>query len=341
MTLGLLWLLGCAAEPGPTLAPLPAGTPEAAYEACRAEPVPQLKAGTCVDAAAQAARAGRQDLAGQACAELERGTQWWSECHFRAGEELGKAGLTASALSHCGLSGRYARFCLTHAGWGLPAKTETDAQYWVDLAVQTMPEELWDEASDVLRARWWFNCYYGTGYADPQDAKAAPKAEAAHARGAWALEIARLTGGDLALAAAVWQGALTSPRGEPLPEARRVGRYDVGAPVPGEEALPKVRTFGDAKRLVGETVDEDLVVAWLEALHFDGRTTGEAFLPYLDDPRPRVRYTAFRWFRVLPSADPEGTLRRYAQDADPVVRAHVADALAYQTWKGKPRRPGG
>lgn len=338
MILGLL--LSCAPTPGPTLSALPEGDVEAAMAACRAETVPELKAGTCVEAAARAGREGRADLAGEACVELPKGARWWHECHFRAGEELGRASQTAAALSHCGLAGPFARFCLTHAGWGLPASTETDAQYWVDLARSTFPEALHAEAADVLRARWWFNHYFGTGRTDPMEMRLAPAVEGPHARGAWALEMARVTGGNWPLTLAVWQGVAGAPPGKALPPEARVGRYDLGVPIPGESELPHVRTFGDARRLVGASVDEDLQIAWLEALYFNGTPTGDPFRPYLDDARPRVRYTAFRLYRILPSEGVETTLARYAQDPDPVVRAHVADALQYQTWRGRPQRPG-
>lgn len=337
----LALLLACAPEPAPALPALPEGDVEAALAACRAEAVPELKAGTCVEAAARAGHEGRQDLAGEACVELPKGSRWWQECHFRAGEELGKGGWTAAALSHCGLAGDFARFCLTHAGWGLPATTQTDAQFWVDLAATTFPEALRVEASDVLRARWWFNHYYGTGDADPAEVRRARAEEGPHARGAWMLEMARLTGGDLPLTIAVWQGLAEPPPGRPLPPEARVGRYDMGVPIPGEAELPRVRTFGDARRIIGVSVDEDLVIAWLEALYFNGAPTGEPFRGFLDDPRARVRYTAFRLYRILPSEGVEATLRSYAADPDPVVRAHVADALKHQTWRGRPQRPGG
>ena len=53
-----------------------------------------------------------------------------------------------------------------------------------------------------------------------------------------------------------------------------------------------------------------------------------------------MRYTAVRLFRVLPSPDAEATLAAMKDDADPIVRAHVADALQYRTWLGKGHAPG-
>lgn len=337
---GLLVALGCAGlplgEPEPERAPtlLPTGSARDMLAACEAEPIPELAWGCRIEAAAAAGREGDGGLADQICRPLQHPV-WKDECHFRAGEELGRAGHTAQSLDQCGQSAKYGRFCLTHAGWGMPPDTTRDAQQWVTHAQTALPEPLQDEAADILRARWWFNRYVGTGRADPLAAQTALPEEAAHARGAWAIEVMRLTGGDIKLARAVWAGTVGPPRGEALPVERRVGRYDIGLPIPGEQALPRVRTFADARRLVGQSVDEDLTIAFLEAIYFNGTPSGDAFRPWLDDPLPRVRYTAFHYFRILPSTGVEDALRRHADDRDPVVRAHVADALAYRTWEGK------
>ncbi|MDP2309189.1 MAG: HEAT repeat domain-containing protein [Pseudomonadota bacterium] len=337
----VLLLLACSGSPGsaPVVRPLPEG---AGPEVCAREPFEQLRIACLVESAARAGREGNADLAEAACAALSTtaasaeslGT-WQDECHFRAGEELGRAGKVVAALAHCGRAGRFATFCTTHTGWGIPPG-DAPLATWLS-GVTALPEALRAEATDILRARWWFNLYFGTGAADPAPARAASPDEAPHARGAWALEAIRLTDGDLPAALAAWASGivLTGP-----PLDRRLGRYDAPFKIPGEDALPRIWTFGGSRRFVGATPEEDLDIALLEGLYFHERAGAEAFAPFLRDPRPAVRYTALRCFRTLPSPDAEAVLSALAQDPDPIVAAHVADALKYQTWKGKPNAPG-
>ncbi len=330
MRLALAALLA-ACDPEPAPAPPP---PAAGPEACAAQPFQQLKDDCLVETGARAAREGDVVNAEAACSALAAGT-WKDECHFRAGEELARAGKLVDGLSHCGRAGRFATFCTTHAGWGVPP-SDAPLEAWL-AGVPALPAELQEEGADILRARWWFNRYYGTGAADPAAAKAARPEEIAHARGAWALEAVRLAAGDLDAARAAW-AAGTVLTGAPLD--RRLGRYDAPFRIPGEDALPRVRTFGGSVRLVGETPEEDLDIALLEGLYFRERTGAAAFAPFLADPRPRVRYTALRCYRTLPSPDAEAVLTALKADPDPIVAAHVADALTYRTWLGKANAPG-
>jgi hypothetical protein len=327
----LLLFLACSGGEAPVVRPLPEG---AGPEVCADEPFEQLRIACLVESAARAGREGDADRAEAACAELPAGT-WLDECHFRAGEELGRAGKVAPALAHCGRAGRFATFCTTHAGWGIPPGEEPLASWLA--GVPALPDTLQAEGADILRARWWFNRSFGTGTADPALAKAAPPDEAAHARGAWALEAIRLTGGDLAAARASW-AAGTVLTGAPL--ERRLGRYDAPFKVPGEDALARIWTFGGSRRFVGETPEEDLDIALLEGLYFHEPVGADAFASFLHDPRPRVRYTALRCYRTLPSPHAREVLTAMEDDPDPIVAAHVADALKYETWKGKANAPG-
>ncbi|MDP2313355.1 MAG: HEAT repeat domain-containing protein [Pseudomonadota bacterium] len=333
----LLLLLACeGGGEAPVVRPLAEG---AGPEVCAQEPFEQLRIGCLVESAARAGREGDPDRAEAACAALPAGA-WLDECHFRAGEELGRAGKVVPALAHCGRAGRFATFCTTHVGWGIPPLEEPLAT-WLS-GVPALPDELEIEAADTLRARWWFNRYFGTGTADPALAQAAPPDELPHARGAWALEAIRLADGDLPAARAAWTAGtvLTGPILGGEGRDRRLGRYDAPFKIAGEDALPRIPTFGGGRRFVGETPDEDLDLALVEGLYFRERTGAAAFRPFLADPRPRVRYTALRCYRTLPSPDAEAVLSAMAQDADPIVAAHVADALKYRTWKGKPNAPG-
>ncbi len=324
-------LVACGGASPTAPASLAAGV---GLEVCAREPYAQLRITCLVETGARAGREGDAAEASEACAAVPEGT-WRDECHFRSGEELGRAGRVVDAYGHCGKAGRFATFCLTHAGWGIPPDASS-LEGWL-VGVQALPEAIQTEGADILRGRWWFNHYFGTGEADPAAARAAGDADASHARGAWALEAVRLTEGDLTAARTAWVGGpvLTGPA-----VARRLGRYDAPFKIAGEEALPRVRTYGSGLRLVGGTAGEDLEIALLEALYFRESTGAGAFRPFLDEVRPRVRYTALRWYRTLPDTDSEAVLSSLRADPDPIVRAHVADALKYRTWRGKRNAPG-
>lgn len=285
----------------------------AAAGPCEAEPNDQLRTLCLVQRAAEETAAGRDGSA--RCAAIGD-PHWRGECHFRVAEEMARGGRIAEALPHCEQSDRYAKFCTTHVAW------TGDFSRVAEDAVPDGP----------LRAAWWFGRSFGSGIADPTTATDE------HARTAWALEAVRLAG-DLPTALAAWQGGIAL-HGDPLPPDARHGRYDPAQPVEAASALPRVAMYGGASRLRGETVEEDVAIALLEALHFREDTLAEAFRPYLADPRPRVRYTAVQLFRILPSADAEATLSAMASDPDPIVTALVEDALRYHTWEGKPNRPG-
>lgn len=319
-------LVGCDGSPdGLVVAPQTAAD-------CDAEGTPALRTLCLVQVAADRARDGDEAEAAKACAGVPAGT-WLDECHFRAGEELAMAGRLDAGLTSCDSAGRFRSFCFSHAAWGVRPSEDPLADW------EAIGERFADlDGVAVLRARWWFNHYYGTGVADASTARAAPESSRAAARGAWALEAVRLAGGDLTTAGASWTGEAL--RGAALPQPERVGRYDVPFGIPDELALPHVPGFGGGTRLVGETDEEDLVIALLEAAWFRESAGAATFEPWLDDPRPRVRYTALKAFRTLPSAGAEARLTALADDPDPIVRAHVADALKYRTWLGKGHPPG-
>ncbi len=317
-----------AFAPTPLQSPPPAVHPTD----CDREPAVGLRTLCLVQVAADRARAADAPEALAACAAVPEGV-WRAECHFRAGEELAKAGRLSEGLASCADAGRFRTFCFTHAVWGAPP----------DRAPLAAWEALAGPFTDVegvanLRARWWFNFYYGTGTADAAAARDAPVESQAAARGAWALEAVRLADGNLDRAAASWLGEPLT--GAVLPPPERVGRYDLPFGIPAEQALLHLPGFGGGARLVGETVEEDVAIVLLEGAWFRERAGAASFEPFLDDPRPRVRYTALRAWRTLPSATPEARLTPMLTDPDPIVRAHAEDALKYRTWLGKGHAPG-
>jgi hypothetical protein len=327
----LILLLACAEPPAPELHALPPGV---GPEVCEQEPFEQLRISCLVESSARAGREGDAARVDAACGAVPEGA-WADECRFRGGEELGRAGKVADAMRQCGKAGRFDTFCVTHAGWGAPV-SDVPLADWL-AGVPALPKDLQAESADILHGRWWFNHFYGVGRADPAEAKAATGEDAPHARGAWALEAVRLTGGDLDAARAAWNAG-TVLTGSP--SDHRIGRYDAPFHIAGEEALPRIRTYGSSLRFVGETEAEDLDIALLEGAYFREQSGADVFAPFLRDPRPRVRYTALRCYRTLPSPDAEAVLTAMKDDPDPIVAAHVADALKYRTWRGKPNAPG-
>jgi len=324
-----------AATPAPGLSALPTGSPAEVLATCEQEPYAELAVGCRVEAAAQAAAAGDLATVAAACRDVPAG-KWQDECHFRAGEQLGRAGRTDDALAQCAVAGRFDRFCLTHAGWGLPPDDARTPDALAELARRTIPGRLGDDAAEVLRARAWFNRYVGVGRCDPALAKTAHGPDGPPARTAWAIEAVRLAGGfDAAREAWASDRVLT---GDALAPADRVGLYEVFPDFPGEAELPHVRTFADASRFVGETDEEDVDIALIEAVYFHARPgpdAGAVFSRWLHDPRPRVRYTALRRYRSVPSSGVEAQLRALASDPDPIVVEHALDGLKYTTWLGK------
>lgn len=338
MRFGWLALAAACASPAPAvLSALPEGSPAAMLEACAGEAFPQLAIGCRVEAAARAADQGDLATVTAACAAVPEG-RWRDECHFRAGEQLGKAGRTDDSLAQCGAAGAFTRFCLTHAGWGLPASDTRSPDALAALARAAIPGRYGADAAAILRARAWYNRYVGTGAADPAPARAAAGEDAAPARTAWAFEAVRLAG-SFDAARAAWAPGAAALTGPSLPAPRRVGRYDTFPDMASEGELPHSVTFADASRFVGADADEDLDIALIEGVYFNltqtGPESGAVFARWLDDPRPRVRYTALRRFRALPSTGVEARLQAMATDPDPIVRAHVADALRYHTWLGR------
>ncbi|HJN76794.1 MAG TPA: hypothetical protein QGF58_22885 [Myxococcota bacterium] len=313
-----LWLACTATEPSLQ--------GDGSLESCAAIPL-EGHAITCrVQVAADAGARGDDELARAACGEIAEGT-WRDECHFRAGEELGRAGHTDRSLRHCAEAGRFSRNCVTHAAWGLPPDTalRSDGHAEVaaalsefaqvaETALEGAPEGVGPEAMDQLMARVWFNLYVGSGVADPAPTKGLEPWQAAQARTAWAIEAARLRQGeDLAIA---WAEG-TVLRGEPLADRRNVtGRY--ASPVLPEEVQshPHVATYGGGARLKVEDPETDLRIAVLEGLYFVEDTPPERFGAHEDDDIPEIRWTATKLSTL---ADPE----RQRSYEDPIQQEYA------------------
>ena len=326
------------------LAPV-AGAGAEALQACQEIAFEDLSIPCFVQVAAQAAGEGDDDLARAACKALPLGT-WSEECHFRAGEEWGRRGALKESLSHCLEAGRFARFCLTHVAWNLPPTSDVTSDtpaaegasklvaegQRVEALLSGAVDGLEGEGRDIFRSRLWFNAYFGTGHSSPALALAAPDALGPAARGAWALEAARLRfppGEELPADAVqillqAWSAGLRFD-GQVLEPDKRVGRYMPPVPSPYEADVPKIPVYGGGFRAVGHDVEEDLVLAILEALFFLSETPGELFAGWLTDERERVRWTAARLMSgaVAKGEDRLVKLAAVRSHADPAVRWHA------------------
>ncbi len=341
------------ADPTELLAPLPRD-PVEALAACDREPFPELATTCRVEAAARAAGQELPQVAEQACAAIQD-LRWREECHFRAGEELGRRGAMDLALGHCARAGRYGRFCITHTAWhaapipGLQVSDaaavlarETEWMAGVQGAMDGAPPELVAEAEANMRATFWFSAYLGSGSADPAAARAAGPASAPAARSGFALEAVRLlvprevevSEEVVGRVLAVWAGLEEPPAGPRLDARHRHGRYHPPITTQAEADTPKLPQYGGGQRLVSQDADCDLRVATLEALHFRPETPAEVFLPYTSSECAEVRWTATRMIRVTPSMrlDHDAVLTELAASEDPGVTAQARAGLRSREW---------
>lgn len=310
-------------------------------EECEAVEVAELATLCRVEVAASAAGLGDDATAQAACDGIEPGV-WQQECHFRAGEELGRRGSTDAALRHCAVAGDFARNCLTHTFWGLPLGLDLSSSeptealaamdeflVTVDAALAEAPDELRLEARDGLLSRAWFNLYVGTGLADPAAAKAAPKDQAPYARTGWAFEAARLhLEPSVESLAAAW-AADEVLKGPVQPREQRVGRH--ARPLFPEtfEGHPAIFLFGGGRRVVGPDPGTDLLVAILEGLFYSEAPTA-SWASWTTHEADTVRWTAVK-NTVLVGGDVE--------TEDPVELELIRAAQKERRTVVKKRRP--
>jgi hypothetical protein len=192
------------------------------------------------------------------------------------------------------------------------------------------------EGIDVLLSRAWFNLYLGSGVADPRVAKEATGLHRNHAMTAWALEAVRLLAPDgvavspsiTSLVSRAWYGR------DPVPEGyeklhRRVGRYSSPI-VPGDASIHQhVGTFGGGVRLVGDTDEDELLIAILEALYFREGTPPEVFEPYLTHSSNKVRWTAGKLF-ALAAGQGDDRVNGLLESDDRVLSNYIWQALVKQ-----------
>lgn len=337
----ILLLLACAAEPGmadpvaAALQPWPED-PVALAKVCEAQPFAELAITCRVQEAALRARRGEEEEAARACAFIPDGT-WREECHFRLGEELATTGRAVPAAAWCAKAGWFARRCLTHAAWRLQSSEAPSSDLLaegdellqaIEASLAAHPDPgVAGEGRDAFRAAWGRGVFLGSGKADPDLARVEGELGPALRTG-WATEAVRVLGQGtlpeeastlLNLAWTERRSLEGAPDPEPPPE-----RYPPFRPGPEDEGLPHLPLYGGGLRLVGETVDEDAAIAILHALYGHPAVGAEAFAVGLDDPRPRIRWTAAKLFAL--TAEPTARAAAAAASADPVVARILTDS---------------
>lgn len=330
--------------------------PTELLERCDNEPFAELAITCRVEAAARLGARGDTEGADRVCAAIPEGT-WREECHFRAGEELGHAGHAVAGLRHCARAGWFGRNCLTHTGWRMPrdptlhpglsparlqgAFTELDAQ--VEGALAGAGDGLEGEGRDILRSRFAFNVYVGSGRCEPAAAHL-PDPMGPVFRTGFAIEAVEQLGPDASVDALIdiWNEARPPcPIGPPR-DGVEPGRTSLPLVAPGEQGVPHVPIYGGGLRLVGQTPEEDMRIAALEAMFWREETTADTFLPWIDAESPRVRWTAAKLLgRTAESSFslPEKLTQISNDHADETVRWHAQQALSTKAWLAPARRP--
>lgn len=315
---------------------------------------------TCrVQAAANFGLRGDDVRADEVCAQIAAGT-WRDECHFRAGEELGRAGFTIAGLQHCSKAGRFARNCITHAAWRLPRQPELApaqgaaaiAAAWDELSVQVaavlegIGDGLEGEGMDLVQARFAYNVYVGSGQTDPGAAHL-PHPLGGALRTGMAIEVVRLNeaAGEPSSVQGVvdiFTGAVPPLSGAPVTDREHLGRYHTPILSPHEAGQPHLPVYGGGLRLASLSAEQDIVLAALEALYWLPHTTADTFLPHTDSDDADIRRTAAKLLRLCTGQafDIEQQLTELAAShPDDGVRWHAQDGLERRSFEERGASP--
>jgi len=310
--------LGCVSEPAPVepsvesdLPALPGPRPKD-IEDCALTSFGELRDLCHLGFVVRAVLDGRKEETWEACASIER-ELWRDECHFLVAETLSRKGMVAEAFDHCVMTGSFASNCFNHAVWitrplaRTASPSDAGAADGIErtitkiaLAARNPHTPEFQFGLDMLRTSSWFELYYGSGLADPTAARNTSGTSRLDGRSAFAWEAVRLLDADVAIAdriatvLAVWQGRKPALRGPPIPFRCWEGRNTVRREVLKQSRGPMAHTPHDGLRLVGESEEEDLAIATMEAAFFDIKTSAGTFTVQLSDPSPRIRLTAER-----------------------------------------------
>jgi hypothetical protein len=314
-----------------------------------------------VDVAAGAGLQGDDEEARMACRAIHERGVWKQECHARAAQGLGQNGRLLRALVHCVQAGAYLETCvdelvsgLPHWGRGLevhlglssgeeerlrpsaPHARSTMVLFGskVSDALGPAGEKVAESALEKFLMQAWFRLYYGSGDANPEPASGARGLHRAVSRTAFAMEGVRLLAQELppepevveALVQA-WSGAGDFPSGELQldPTGIRTTTLDLPAEL---SQMASLHMVGGGYRLLGETPEEDLLIAILEASYAHPSTPASFYLSWLEDSRERVRLTAARHYALTAGRD-DTRVQALLESDDAVLKAMVWESLAH------------
>ncbi|MEE2750722.1 MAG: hypothetical protein VX519_04785 [Myxococcota bacterium] len=313
----------------------------------------------------ESAASGDDDAARLACRAI-RHEIWRDECHLRVAQELGRVGRVELALRHCTGAGDFQEICVTQISWlhprwdarvtthfdegggegsGVLGPTTPGAAEAIESftqqaknAISTLSGEAMERAFDQVVASAWFNVYYGSGNADPGLARNATGKHVGPAHTAFALEAVRLLSATGTLSPSliaeevrqIWSGATAAPDGRPIDSGQLKGRFSPAVVPDGTSYIKRSATWRGGRRLQGESVSEDLDIAIVEALFFNQNIPVMALLPWLEDDRDRVRWTAARLYAQVSGKD-DSKVQELLESKDSVLTNMVWKALVVDT----------
>ena len=362
---GFLFLLGACGGVSEEIAKEALVQDFSALENCDLALFSELSTACRLTFGIESAASGDDDAARLACRAI-RHEIWRDECHLRVAQELGRVGRVELALRHCTGSGDFQEICVTQIAWlhprwdarvtthfdgdageeaGVLGPTTRGASEAIESftrdakkAISTLSGEAMDRALDQVIASAWFNVYYGSGSADPGLARSAKGDHAGPAHTAFALEAVRLLVAEGTLSPGliaeevqeIWSGAAKAPEGNPIDSGRLKGRYSPAVVPDGTAFMKRSATWRGGRRLQGESVVEDLDIAIVEALFFNKSIPVAALIPWLEDDRERIRWTAARLYAQVSGKD-DSKVQELLESKDTVLTNMVWKALVVDT----------
>lgn len=323
--LSLFLFFSCSPQPANSLAPWPRDI-EALEERCTREANQSLQT-TCWVQLASRLGEEQEEAKGHTICQKIQAPIWKEECYFRFGEELSINGSLDAGFRACALAGRFTRNCLTHSMWRNPYSSALSSNISLNqlirnfdenraallTAVQTIDPNYQTETEMNLLARFGYSVYLGSGIIDPTPTYYKDKLGVSFRTG-YAFEWVRLQSsqGSPSLENLLedWQNTKII-KGDTDPFAFQKGRHYQAILSPFERDIPRIHLYGGGQRLIGKTMESDLLIAGLEAFFAEEATKSDFFQSYLFHETREIRLTATKLFLLsngwtsLPSSTKE------------------------------------